>query len=272
MMRDGFPLQRCLNGWEECDADLFIWMARKCPEALLHRGLNGFNTLRSACSNLSITVEEEVDAPSQCTENMARICRFLVSECPQLVRVKGKDGRGLPIHQLARRCNRPLVQEIIILLLKEYPECIEVKASSYLPNLEDVPFIQQVLPLIQLELKIEDERPRLTTASANLSLVVAGSSDDICDQVSVIFSAWVDECMDTMNAIGLDICKRIKEVMRAFEGDDIADDESDNASDPDDNNNFDESSDDEHGNHDSYLESDEECDDFRISGESNGYV
>lgn len=270
LMKDGYPLQKCLSGWKECDADLFIWIAKKCPEAVLHRQLYGFNVLHSACGNLSATDDDEEDAESQCTENMARICRFLVTEFPRLVRVTGKDGRGLPIHQLARRCNRPLVQEIILLCLKVYPECIQVMASSYLPSLRNIPFIRQVLPLIQLELKIEEERAQLTTASANLSTVVAGSSDDMCTQVNDIFSSWTDEYKDTMNVSGLNIRERIQEVCQSFEGDDVeahASYESDTAY-----SNCEESSDDEHGDDDSYLESDGDCDDFRISGKSRGYV
>jgi hypothetical protein len=111
----GFLLHEIVNGHEECCAELFMWMADKNPEAISHTQLLLFdiNALHFVCLNLS---------RSQCTENMTKICRFLVTKYPELVRTEGNISKGvLPIHYLSHRCNRPFVQEIIILLLKEFP-------------------------------------------------------------------------------------------------------------------------------------------------------
>ncbi len=58
---------------------------------------------------------------------------------------------------LARRCNRPLVQEMILLLIKVCPECLLGEAGTLLPELAAIPFIQQVHPLILDELETDDE-------------------------------------------------------------------------------------------------------------------
>lgn len=76
---------------------------------------------------------------SHYTPNATKICRFFTSEHADLVRTKGPDG-VLPIHWLVRCCNRPLVQEIAVLFLKEYPERINAKASQLIPRAFDRPF------------------------------------------------------------------------------------------------------------------------------------
>jgi hypothetical protein len=154
---DESPLHLCLSGWGECDAELLEWMAKQYPPAISSRDRFGMTALHKACGALSSIIEEGVAAPSLCTENMARICRYLVSEYPQGVRIRAQGGRGLPIHYLARRCNRPLVQDLVILMLKHYPQAIDIKAASYLPKLDTVPFIQQIGPLLQQEAGIEEE-------------------------------------------------------------------------------------------------------------------
>lgn len=110
-------------------------------------------------------------AKDNCTPNIAKVCRFLISEHAGLVRRRDCDGRSLPIRLLAKRCNRPLVQEIAVLLLKAYPECVHVRAAKWQPRLSTVPFIQQVLPLVHNELEIDQEILLISQRSENLTKV-----------------------------------------------------------------------------------------------------
>jgi hypothetical protein len=216
LMRDGVPLQRTLNGWEECDADLFIWMAQQAPAAIAHTENCGFNVLHSACMSLSSSADPDLVAPtSKCTENNARICRFLVSECPQLVRTKRRGGGGLPIHQLAGRCNRILVQEVLLLLLKEFPGSIEVKAKGYLPKLSNVPFIQEVALLVKQESGIQQEQEWLLPAAAQFlactqSLGVA--------KVGEVFKMWATQ---RTSVVLKSLQEKIGEIRLSFQGDDV---------------------------------------------------
>ena len=214
----GFPLQRIMLGREECDADLFIWMAQKAPKAVAHRDGLGINVLHSACMSLSSSVDPDAIAPttSQYTENNARICRFLVSDFPQLVRAKGKRGLGLPIHYLARRCNRKLVQEILLLLLKEFPESIEVKAAGFLPKLSDIPFIQEVAPLVKQECGIRQEKEWLLLAVANL--MICTRSLEVAE-VGVVFGAWAAQ--RTSDTLLKSIQDQISSIRHSFEGEDV---------------------------------------------------
>eukprot|EP00527_Entomoneis_sp_CCMP2396_P009413 CAMPEP_0198138570 /NCGR_PEP_ID=MMETSP1443-20131203/1956_1 /TAXON_ID=186043 /ORGANISM="Entomoneis sp., Strain CCMP2396" /LENGTH=484 /DNA_ID=CAMNT_0043800389 /DNA_START=124 /DNA_END=1578 /DNA_ORIENTATION=- len=224
LMRGGFPLQYSLKGWEECDADLFIWMAQQAPAAMAHKENSGTTVLHSACMSLSSSVDPDVIVPiNLCTENMVRICRFLVSERPGLVRTKGRGGRGLPVHYLGRRCNRILVQEVLLLLLKEFPQSIEVKASGFLPKLSNVPFIQEVAPLVKQESEVQQEQEWLLPAAANF-LACTRSLDFA--KVGEVFESWVTQ---RTSVVLKSIQEQIGEIRLSFQGDDVdsSDDEED---------------------------------------------
>lgn len=196
--RGGYPLSMILEGPEEADADTFIWMAQQYPDAVYHKKPYGGNLLHRVCDSLAMTENEFEYAPVQCTPNMAKICRFLISEHPDLVRGKMKRSRYLPIHMLVYRCNRPIVQEIAILLLKAYPKCVNVVAESLHPALCTVPFVQEVLPLILEELEIDREILQLVELSQNMS-----------------------EALSRKHRIQ----GRIAEICRALEGEDLGDEE-----------------------------------------------
>lgn len=107
-----YPLSISLGGSGEPDAGLFTWMATQYPGAVYHHECQGYTMMHDVCSLLART---------KCTPNMANICRFLISKHSGLIRQKRNRYWCLPIHILANRCNRSLVQEIAILLLKAYP-------------------------------------------------------------------------------------------------------------------------------------------------------
>jgi hypothetical protein len=66
-----------------------------------------------------------------------------------------------------------MVQEIAVLLLRTYPECVHVEAGAPYPALSTVPFIQQIHPLILQEMELDEERLQLSKISQNISAAAA---------------------------------------------------------------------------------------------------
>jgi hypothetical protein len=233
---DETPLHLLLSGWEDCDAELFEWMAKQYPEAISICDNFGMTALHKACGALSSSVEEGVAAPSRCTENTARICSLLVSEYPQAIRIKGKGGRGIPIHYLARRCNRPLVQDLVILMLRHYPHAIDIEAAPYLPKLATVPFIQQIRPLVQQEMAIQEERAWLSKARTNFCVYTDSVATASFVKASEVFSSWAtDRLAVKFPTIEEEIQQRIVSVKAELEGEDVddSDEEDDESNDGD---------------------------------------
>jgi len=211
----------------------------------------GLSALHRACMNLSMSDDDEVTAPFQCNENMARICRFLVSECPQSVRYMEERGvgRGLPIHYLARRCNRSLVQGVLILLLREYPECMgQSVASRQLPNLSEVPFIQQVAPVLQLQADIQQERAWLVPASTNFLTYTQSIG---MANVGEHFATWSNHRTFILQKWEETNQKKIDEICRNFEGDDVDEEDESDSEEEDESESDDLDEEDESGSSDS---------------------
>ena len=254
----GFPLQiMCNFQYTGYDADLFEFMAKQYPEAMSGRDRVGTTVLHKVCMDLAKTFDEQDKIFPK--ENTAQICRFLVNECPQLVRSEGKSGRGLPIHFLAHRLNRPLVQEIAILLLKEYPDAIEIRTRSIFPQLSSRPFVQQIVPLLQQEKDMQQERAWLALASTNFHCFANSNGAEVCVQVGDAFTNWAET---KFRKAELEIQQKISELCVSFEGDDV-DESVDQYSD--------DSDDDGKGFGDYVLEDEDsdEYEDFGISSESN---
>jgi hypothetical protein len=236
-----YPMAASLSGVEEPDTDLFIWMAEQFPKAVYHKPIRGYTVLHSACYNLAAKENEWESVPLKCTPNMAKTCRFLLSEHPRLIRQKVRGGGPLPIHKLANSCNRRLVQEIVIILLKAYPECINVKSYKWDPDLPTVPFIEQVHPLIVEEMDIDRQMDLLTQLSQDMEKAVTLSKKPVnetqgptrpnalnCLFVSVadVFCSWANvQVSDVLQARKECIQEKIADVCRILEGEDVPDEE-----------------------------------------------
>ena len=237
-----YPLSISLAGWVAPDPDLFIWMAQQNPEAVHQTFYHNFTILHETCSSLSTNEHQNELIPFKCTPNMAKICRFLISEHPGLVCQELRGHGYLPIHMLAHCCNRPIVQEIAVLLLKEYPECVHVKAGSDHPELAMVPFVQQVHPLIVEELEIDKEILQLTQMSKNMAEAAISSksrftstsalegstlTSALFGPFSEVFVAWANlRVCDVLPAAKQRVQERIAETCRNLEADDVFDESS----------------------------------------------
>ncbi|GAX22587.1 hypothetical protein FisN_14Hu219 [Fistulifera solaris] len=236
----GYPLVISLSGSEMPDADTFIWMAEQYPKAVHHRTEHGYTLLHEVCSALAERDEnlefsrrfgielDDFGFPNRCTPNVAKICRYLISEHSDLVRQQICGHGYLPIHMLANRCNRPLVQEVLILLLKAYPGCINIKAGKFRPELSTVPFIQQVYPLILDELDVDEEFAMLPQIAENITEVATRTTllnpvtiSSLLDSVSEVFRLWArSRISDALVPRKQSINDRIADTCRLFEGED----------------------------------------------------
>lgn len=222
-----YPLSVSLEGSEEPNADFFIWMATRYPKAVYHNPSGGHTVLHVVCTILAANYNDSVLCA--CTPNMAKICRYLIAEHPSLIRQKARDGY-LPLHMLAKSCNRPLVREMVVLLLKAYPESVQVKAGGVHPELSSVPFIQKVHSLIVDEMDIHQEMSMLAKISGNMKksadlsktpgTLTNGSSKSVLkssllDSVAEVLLAWAHlRVSDVLTAEKQRVQKRIADTCR----------------------------------------------------------
>ena len=224
--RDTCPLWLSLKGPDEPEGDLFIWMAKQYPEAVSYVSTWGTTLLHQSCDSLAARKNTR---DFKCTRNMANICQFLISEHPDLIRQPIRGCEYLPIHALATRCNRPLVQEMVILLLKAYPECVLAEDEEEYPELSTVPFIQQVHPLIVNQLEIDQDISLLAQISQNMTTANSSAlSSSLFSSVSEVFCSWANlQVFSVLPARKNRIQDRIADICRDFEADDIESDDED---------------------------------------------
>lgn len=219
----------------EPDADTFIWMAKQYPEAVYYSTWAG-NLLHQVFR--SMTIAESGINYTSCTPNKAKICRFLIIQHVDLVREKALCNGYLPIHVLTNHCNLPIVQEIVILLLKAYPECVLEKSDRIGQDLCRVPFIQRTLPLLREESVIDREISMLVDVSQKIFEATASltnhssttlttpnesvSRSFLLDSVSEIFRSWTNlRISSTLSASKQRIQECVAETCRELEADDV---------------------------------------------------
>ncbi len=229
-LRGAHPLTAILRGRRVPDADFFIWMAREYPEAVCS---GTHSVLHDLCASLSSRNEYK----EECTPNMTKILHFLISEHPNLLLKEGYGG-STPIQWLARSCNRPPVQEMIILILKVCPQCVQAKPYCWLPQLLNVPFIEQVYPLVMNELEIDRDMSILDHVSKNLEKAAVLSTyhcnptntndnshvtSSFLGSLSEVYRSWAELRRDSLSKQKQLIQENITQVCLSLEGDDVSD-------------------------------------------------
>ena len=104
--------------------DLFKWVAEQWPCNMLEVDRDGETPLHYACWMLAGNHFQS-----------GEICRYLIEHCPESVRISG-DQRRLPIRILLDRCQHQFVKEVVVCLLRAYPESYDVAAQT---DIGDVP-------------------------------------------------------------------------------------------------------------------------------------
>ena len=224
------PIHRCFVGWngrETGEADLVKWMAQQNPDSMSHQDLRGFTPLHYACQKLG---------SRRWTDNMAEICRFLIAECPESVRMTTSDG-CLPIHFLTKLFNLPAARQLQIALLREFPESIDTPAVNIderYPSPRSVPFLQRVEPLLREEHLLKEDVHFLAEISSAWS-EAARYGSNLESSASEVFQKWATLRSEALIPRRL---AKIQELLVAacseYEEDDPDDSEEDDPEDSDD--------------------------------------
>ena len=160
------PLHTILIGSAECDADLFKWMAEKCPSNMLKTDSFGQTPLHIACRSLS-------RHPGY--NSKSEICKYLIAKCPESVRIM-TDRSPLPIHELQSHCQHRRVKEVVVCLLREYTESYDMTASGgRVPS--SVSFIQRIKPLLDEEGELKENVACLREVSGLFHDAVEGTDN-----------------------------------------------------------------------------------------------
>lgn len=79
--------------------------------------------------------------------------------------------------------------------MKEYPECVEVKAASFDRSWSNVPFIQEVAPLLKQESEIQQEQEWLLPAAA---MFLACTQSLNLTKVGEVFEMWATQRVESL--------------------------------------------------------------------------
>ncbi|GAX10711.1 hypothetical protein FisN_14Lh227 [Fistulifera solaris] len=220
-----YPLSLYCDGSAYPDADFFIWMAKQFPEAVYDELNLGRTMMQQICFSLLSTIW---------TPDLVKIFRFLITEHASLACESGSYGWPLPIHALAISSNRPLMQEMAVLMLKRCPDCVKDSSGNWLEELSAVAFLQQVHPLILRELEIDEEIDVFTQISINFSKAATltshqstnatgniGVKSTLFNAISVVYCSWSNlRANGDLPKQKQQIQEQISEVCRRFEGED----------------------------------------------------
>lgn len=195
------PLHYFLGGFTECRLELFQWLVQKCPSSLFQQNAQGWTPLHAACCALA-------ESP---TNNMKEICKFIIERAPQTVHIAAFNGE-LPIHILKNRQNNAHVQEIILTLLRKYPESHSMATNdpkSY-PTPGSHVFVATVVPFILEEQEVQESIVQLRKMPASLSVAFGGGADHGLESVCKVFSSWSKSKLDFLES-------RLKEIANELE-------------------------------------------------------
>ena len=179
------PLHEILMGSAECEPDLFKWMAEQCPSNMLHTDREGeWTPLHRACRSLT----------RHRGDDSSEICKYLIEQCPESVRVLDND-RCLPIHMLLRHCQHRIVKEVVVLLLREYPESYDMATVQSIPPTpapSSNPFVQRIKPLLDEEGELKENVAYLQQVSGVFHDAVEGTdnSSPLASSTYDAFSNW----------------------------------------------------------------------------------
>ena len=171
----------------ECEADLFKWIAERCPSSnLLETDTFGNNPMHHACLLLSRTK----------TRNSNEICKYLIQKCPGSVRMADRFDR-LAISYLQCVCAYRVVREVLVCLLRVYPESTDIQQphDRQLPRFtghssSSIPFIQSIKPYLDEEKELKETAASLKESIPSLTEAVSCTEDELMRSAFTVFDSW----------------------------------------------------------------------------------
>ena len=162
-----------------CAVALVKRMVELCPSSIMIKTHNGLAPLHLACDRVARNSGDNI---------FKEICKYLISEYPESVRCNISDG-GLPIHVLLRSCQHQAVREVIVCLLRAYPESYYIQCRGEDPS--SIPFIQQANSLLVEERALQDQISQLQALPGAFNNAVKCTRDELIQSTSDVFHNWV---------------------------------------------------------------------------------
>ena len=165
-------------------ADFSKWVAEKYPRnTLLERNRSGRTPLHIACRSLTRHLGDD----------SSEIVTFGLPNCPESVRVLDNNSR-LPINLLLRLCQHRPVKEVVVCLLREYPESYGM-VSGYYRVPSSIPFVQRIKPLLDEERELKEnvaDLQELSVVSVVFQDAVDGTDNPspLATSTYIVFDSW----------------------------------------------------------------------------------
>ena len=148
---------------------------------------------------------------------MAEICKFFIRRCPQSVRMAADRNSVLPIHLLGRKCHYREVQEIGLLLLREYPESYNIPVNLRCVAINSVPFFQRVMALLDLEIELNLYMKLIKDIPETFPEAVVCSKNPLITPLPNIFKSGAAAHLKVMETNMELIPTQIEEIRNEFE-------------------------------------------------------
>jgi len=173
-------------------------MAEQCHSSfLLEKDSEGDTLLHLACLRLSVCFRSPESTEKR--RDSEEICKYLIDKCPAAIRMFN-DYDELPIHDLNRGCDYRVVREVVVRLLREYPESIDARPqqgnrtdaqqlNARPPS--DIPFIKSIKPYLDEEKELKETIASLEESKSSLTETVTCTNDELMRSAFTVFDSWV---------------------------------------------------------------------------------
>jgi len=163
-------------------------MVELCPSSMMKKTkLRGNTPLHFATSTLARFP----------TENRKEICKNMIQECSKPVRITNKQGM-CPIHYLLHYCQHQAVREVIVFLLRAYPESYDIKYNGRAPS--SLSFIRHVNSLLVEERALQDNIAQLKLIPGAFDDAVKCTRDDLMKSTSTVFDSWAKSSIQAIES------------------------------------------------------------------------
>ena len=122
------------------------------------------------------------------------ICKYLISKFPESVKCTIDDGdrNSLPIHLLVTSCQHQAVREVIVCLLRAYPESYDIQVRGVRGSApSSFPFIQHANSLLVEERALQDNIAQLKSIMGAFDNAVNCTREDLIKSTCTVFHSWV---------------------------------------------------------------------------------
>lgn len=181
-----------LGGDQECDADLFQGIAGRCPSSFFSEtNSDGCTPLHLACYSLARHKGRDSE----------EICKYLFDKCPAAVRVRS-NGDHLPISIIKGSCDYRVVREVLVCLLREYPESIDKSVFqtpfiSHPRHSSSIRFIRNIKPHLDEEKELKETVASLNNSTSSLAEAVTCTNDKLMRSTFAVFDSWATSFINT---------------------------------------------------------------------------